>query len=66
MRAGQAADVVVALDEGRLSDDRHRFDDVRIERSLREKVHRAELRRFLLEYVDEGRPDDFALRFRIG
>jgi hypothetical protein len=44
---GQAADVVVALDQRRLPDDRDRLDDVGIERALREKVDLPELRRLL-------------------
>src|SRR2546426_5804213 len=62
---GQAADVVVTLDARRLSDNRNRFDDVRIQRPLSEKIDPTEVRRLLLEHVDERRTDDFALLFGI-
>ena len=55
----------MALDQRRLPDDRHRLDHVRIERALREKIDLAELGRFRLEHVDEGRADDLALLLRI-
>ena len=58
---GQAADVVMALDERRLAHDRHRLDDVRIERALRQKIDLPELRGLLFEHVDERRADDLAL-----
>ena len=63
---GQAADVVVALDERRLPDDRHRLDHVGIQGALRQKVDAPQLGRFLLEHVDEGRADDLALLLGIG
>ena len=62
----QAAHVVVALDHRRLTDDGNRFDDIGIERALREKVDLAELRGFRLEDVDEGGADGFALLLGIG
>ena len=40
---GQAADVVVALDDHRRAEHRRRLDDVRIERALAEEVEAAEL-----------------------
>ena len=63
---GQAADVVVALDRGRLPDDRHALDDVGIERALRQEVEVPELARARLEHVDERRADDLALRLGVG
>ena len=56
----------MALDDGRLADDRNRFDDVRIECSLREEIDRSELRRLALEDLDERRADDLSLQLRIG
>ena len=41
---GQAADVVVALDGRRGPLERHRLDDVRVERSLRQELHVAQPR----------------------
>ena len=61
---GQAADVVMALDHRRLADDRHRLDDVGIQRALRQEIDLPELRRLGLEDVDERRADDLALLSR--
>ena len=52
---GQAADIVVALDQGRrVVADGDALDDVRIERALREVVGVADLAQRLLEDLDEG------------
>ena len=56
----------MALDQGRLSDDRDRFDDVRIQGALCEKRDLAKLDRLGLEYVDERRPDDLPFLLRVG
>ena len=42
------------------------FDHVGIERALRQEIGAAELRRFLVEHVDEGGADDLALLLGIG
>ena len=62
---GQAADVVVALDQRRLPHDGHRFDDVGVQRALRQKIDLAEFCRLLLEDVDERRADNLPLLLRI-
>ena len=61
---GQPADVVVRLD--RLGDavGAARLDHVRVERSLHEPVHVAELARLVLEDADELLADDLALASR--
>ena len=66
MSAGQAADVVVALD--RLGDavGAARLDHVRVERPLHEPLHVAELARLVLEDADELLADPLALLLRIG
>ena len=59
---GQAADIVMRLDrDRRAAGRRHAFDDVGIERALRQEFGAAHLCRFLLEHLDEGRADDLAL-----
>ena len=64
---GQAADVVVALDDVRLAGLRAgRLDHVRIDRALREPANARQLRRFLFEHFDEQPADDLALALRIG
>ncbi len=64
---GQAADVVVRLDHMRLAGlAAGRLDDVRIDRALRQPADALELRRFLVEYLDEQPADDLALGFGIG
>ncbi len=66
-RLGQSAHVVVRFDRVRLLRFRPgRFDDVRVDRSLRQPLHVGELRRFALEDVDEDPADDLALLLRIG
>ena len=58
----QAADIVVRLDrDRRTAVEGNRLDDVRIERSLGEKVRAAKLCRLRLEHLDEGGADDLAL-----
>jgi hypothetical protein len=59
---GQAADIVVALDRHRRSPgEAHAFDDVGIERALRQEIGAADLLRLFLEQIDEGLADEFAL-----
>src|SRR4029453_12383543 len=62
---GQAADVVVALDGLRRPFERHRLDDVGIERALGEKADVAQLLGLFLEYLDEGDADDAPLLLRV-
>ena len=62
----QAADVVVTLDRRRGPAHRHRFDHVRIQRALREKVEFTQLLRLVVEDVDEGLADDLALLLGVG
>src|SRR6185312_9853197 len=62
---GEAADVVVALDDRGRPFDRHRFNDVGVERSLHQEV-RLERRRRLFEDFNEDLADDLSLLFRIG
>jgi hypothetical protein len=66
---GQAADVVVALDRGRGALDRHRLDDVGVQRALREEAHVAALStrllRGILEHFDEHASDDLSLLLRV-
>ena len=62
----QAADIVVRLDGDARPLERDRFDDVRIERALSEKIGAAESLGLALEDVDEGRPDPLALLLRVG
>ena len=57
----QAADVVMALDGGRRTAHRHRFDDIRVERALRQEVEFAERLRLVVEDVDERGANDLAL-----
>ena len=53
---GQAADIVVALDRHRRpAGEADAFDHVGIERALRQEVGAADLLRFVVEHVDEGR-----------
>ena len=42
------------------------LDDVRVDRALGEPAHLVELRRLLLEHLDEEPPDDLALGLRVG
>jgi hypothetical protein len=54
----QAADIVMALDGDRwAAGEGDRFDDVGIERALRQEFRAADLLGFLLEDVDEQRAD---------
>src|SRR5262249_37737867 len=62
----QASYVVMRLYHRRWSFDRHRFDHVRIERSLHRKGHVTEVSRFPLKDLDEFFSDDLSLSFRIG
>ena len=59
----QTADVVMRLD--RLRRRRAALDNIRIQRPLRQEIEIVELRRFLLEHVDEFVADDLALLLRI-
>ena len=61
---GQAADVMVALDDG--GDVGAGFDDVGIDGALNKIVHRAYLPALVLEHADELLADDLALGLRIG
>ena len=60
----QAADVVVALDDG--SDIRAGFDHVGIDRTLSQIVDRADLLALFLKDADELLADDLALGLRVG
>ena len=63
----QATHVMVTLDErGRVAGDRHRLDNIRIKRSLCEKLGLAYLAGGLLEDIDKGVPNDFSLGLWIG
>ena len=59
----QAADVVVALDDG--GDIRAGFDHVGIDRTLSQIVDRADLLALFLKDADELLTDDLALRLRV-
>ena len=62
----QPADVVVRLDHVGLAGLRARgFDDVGIDRALREPLDAGQPLRLLLEHVDEEPADDLALAFRV-
>ncbi len=61
---GQAADVVVALDLGRLPG--AALDHVAVERALHEEARVGELARLLLEAADELLTDDLALLLGLG
>ena len=64
---GQAADVVMRLDDVRLAGRAARgLDHVGIDRALREPAHAFELVRFFVEHFDEQPADDLALAFGIG
>ena len=64
---GQAADVVVALDDMRLAGlAAGGFDHVRIDRALREEVDVLELGGLLVEHLDEQPADDLALGLGVG
>src|SRR5438552_5150764 len=62
---GQTADVVVRLDRLRGPFHRNRFNDVRIQSSLNEKIHGADLFRLLLEYANEFISDQLTFSLRI-
>ena len=63
---GQPADVVVRLDHVRLARiGTRRFDDVGIDRALRQPLDILELARFLVEIFDELAADDLALLLRV-
>ena len=62
----QPADIVVRLDRLRRSLHRNRFDDIRIDRSLHEKVDGTDLLGFFLKDANELAADDLPLRFGIG
>ena len=58
---GQATDVVMRFDDVRLAGaGAGGFDDVGVDRALSEKADAADPVRFLIEYFDEGTPDDLA------
>ena len=61
----QSSDVVMALDQRCLADDRHRLDHVGIQRPLCQEIDLTELLGLGLEHVDERRPDDLAFPLRI-
>ena len=61
---GQPADVVVALDLGRLT--RAALDHVAVEGALHEEPRVGELARLLFEAADELLADDLALALRVG
>ena len=62
---GQAADVVVRLDDVRLAGlAAGRFDHVRIDGALRQPLHVRQLGRLLFEDLHEQAADDLALGFR--
>src|SRR3546814_748307 len=62
----QAAHVVVRLDgDAGAAGEGDRLDDVGIERALRQEIRTTDLRRLLLEDVDEGAADDLALALGI-
>src|SRR3546814_3093215 len=61
-----AAHVVVRLDgDAGAAGEGDRLDDVGIERALRQEIRTTDLRRLLLEDVDEGAADDLALALGI-
>ena len=63
---GQATDVVVRLDHVRLAGLRAgRFDDVGVDRALRQPLDALELVRLFVEDLDEVRADDLALSLRV-
>ena len=66
---GQAAHVVMALDDGARSLVGNGFDDVGVQRALSEELHVVpgglDGLGFLVEDVDEGVADDLALLLRI-
>ena len=62
----QAADIVMRLDGLRGSFYRNRFDDIRIQRSLHQKIDRTDAVRFVFEDADEFIADEFAFLLRIG
>src|SRR5207248_3314116 len=62
---GQATDVVMAFDRRRRALEGYGFDDVGIERALREKRHIRYRPRLLLENLDERHTDDFSLTFGV-
>ena len=67
MCSRQSAHIVVRLDHMRLAGlGARRFDDIRIDRALRQPFDILELRRLFVEYFDEHPADDLALLFRIG
>src|SRR5881227_2305418 len=61
----EAADIVMALDSHRRAADGNRFDDVRIESSLHEKLHVADLARLFVKDIDESCADDLSFSFRV-
>src|SRR5690606_17811687 len=63
---GQAADVVVALDDRARSLRGHALDDVRVDRALHEPLGALDLRSRLLEDLDEDAPDGLPLLLRVG
>ena len=63
----QAADIMVALDcDAWPAGKTDAFDHIGIKRALGEEICPANLARLLLEQVDEGTADKFALLFGIG
>jgi hypothetical protein len=63
----QAADVVMRLDQVRLAGrGAGRFDDVGLDRALREPLHVANLLRLFVEHLDEEPADDLALMLGVG
>src|SRR3546814_17479195 len=63
---GQAADIVVAFDRHRWpAGEADAFDDVRIQRALRQEVRATDFVRLLIATVDEGLDGELALALRI-
>src|SRR5262249_17309075 len=63
---GQAADIVMALDQsGRIAPNGHRFDHVGIKRALRKKFGSSSPLGRALKKLDKCAPDDFSFALRI-
>ena len=60
---GQAADIVMALDDGRLAE--AALDDIRVDRALDEVIDGTDLLGLFLEDADEFLADDLALLLRL-
>ena len=62
----QAAHVVVRFDDVCFTGcRRRRFDNVRVDSTLRQPLHVFQFQRFFIEYFNENAPDDFTFCFRI-